>query len=161
MPEVGAAATATVVKWTDWEQTSDGRFRLHKKTFKSASAVQSADVQQVSAAEFEGMPVTDTTQVEEVQSAQPVDEIQDAQDAQDAQEAVGQANTQNSYYTAADGIVLITTKTEKGKRHTSRYLFDADGYLMTGLVTVDKNFSPKVAARGILFFHCSRCTGLW
>ena len=143
VPEVGAAATATVVKWTDWEQTSDGRFRLHKKTSKSASAVQSADVQQVSAAEFEGMPVIDTTQVEEVQSAQPVDEIQDVQDAQ---EAVGQANTQNSYYTAADGIVLITTKTEKGKRHTSRYLFDADGYLMTGLVTVDKNFSPKVAA---------------
>ena len=44
VPEVGAAATATVVKWTDWEQTSDGRFRLHKKTSKSASAVQSADV---------------------------------------------------------------------------------------------------------------------
>lgn len=36
------------------------------------------------------------------------------------------------YYTDADGIVEITTRTETGISYTGKYLFDAEGFMVTG-----------------------------
>ena len=44
---------------------------------------------------------------------------------------VGQSSFQDQYYTAADGIVELTIKSEKGALHKGYYLFDTNGYLVT------------------------------
>lgn len=38
----------------------------------------------------------------------------------------------DAYYTAADGMVEITTRTETGASYTGQYLFDAEGFMVTG-----------------------------
>ncbi len=40
---------------------------------------------------------------------------------------------QTEYYTAADGIVEITTRNEAGAVHTGSYLFDANGFWLPAL----------------------------
>ena len=46
----------------------------------------------------------------------------------------------DTYYTSADGIVRVTT-TYKNKKHTGYYYFDANGYMVTGRISI-----PTVSA---------------
>ena len=56
------------------------------------------------------------------------DEVQENGEAAGTESAEAEGTTvQTEYYTAADGIVEITTRNEAGAVHTGSYLFDANG----------------------------------
>ena len=117
---VQAAVSGTVFERSDWEEPESGRFRLHKKTVKPQAAteaevsVQSSDLQEAEDAQISTLP-EDAAQTTEV----------------------GQSSFQDQYYTAADGIVELTIKSEKGALHKGYYLFDTNGYLVTGEISLN------------------------
>ena len=126
--EVSAEDSDGVFNWQEWEQTADG-FRLRKKTAAvTASEVQSSEVQssEVQSSEVQSL---------EVQSEGTEDA--DASEVAEETEETGSADAapldfKDQYYTAADGIVEITTRTETGDTHTGFYLFNENGILVTG-----------------------------
>lgn len=117
---VQATVSGTVFEHSDWEEPESGRFRLHKKTVKLQAAteaevsVQSSDLQEAEDAQIGTLP-EDAAQTTEV----------------------GQSSFQDQYYTAADGIVELTIKSEKGALHKGYYLFDTNGYLVTGEISLN------------------------
>ena len=61
------------------------------------------------------------------------------------------ASAPDEYYTAADGIIEITTRTETGAVHTGSYLFDANGILITGMKTLNGTESANGAVGEFYF----------
>ena len=133
IPEVQAGTSDNVFEWKDWEETASG-FRLRKK--KAAVSVQASDAAgEAGAAEAESFE----TVSEDGETAA-------VENADAAPLAV-----QDEYYTAADGIVEISTRTETGAVHTGSYLFDANGILVTGIKTLNGTESTNGAV-GEFFF---------
>lgn len=115
VPEEQANTTGTVFEWNEWEKAENGKYRLRKKsTVTTLSAESTAEV-----GTAESQETADDTEVTDT----------------DATDEIQQADAAPQYYTLADGIVEITTHTAKGINHTGKYLFDAEGYLVTGIGT--------------------------
>ena len=92
-----------VFDWKEWEQTADG-FKLRKK--KSTVS-----------------PVAEAQNVAGSDEIQAFDEAQENGEAAGTESAEAEGTTvQTEYYTAADGIVEITTRNEAGAVHTGSYL---------------------------------------
>ena len=62
------------------------------------------------------------------------------------------SSAQNEYYTAADGIVELSIKTETGAVHTGCYLFDSNGIMVTGIKTLNGTESTNGAV-GEFYFN--------
>lgn len=109
-----AESGSITVDAEDWEQ-SGKYFKLRKTTVSAAQAVQAVS--------------------EEVLSAQISDESEDPEpDVNEETQADAAAET-GTYYTAADGLMRIST-VYKERVHTGYYLFDENGYMVTGQKTV-------------------------
>lgn len=149
--DMRASESSTIFEWKEWEQTSDGRFRLHKKKAVKA-AVQIADVQSsdvpAEAGSADEQTADEFSDNSEAQDAAAVQNSGEAQNAEPADAATGTEGTdaagtaevtslKDDYYTIADGIVAITTRNETGTNHTGYYLFDENGYLVLGKKTLN------------------------
>ena len=133
--EVQADNSDGVFDWKEWEQTADG-FKLRKK--KSAVSA---------AAEAQNVAGSDEIQA--------FDEVQENGEAAGTESVEAEGTTaQAEYYTAADGIVEITTRNEAGAVHTGSYLFDANGFLVTGIKTLAGTESANGAV-GEFYFTAS------
>ena len=126
--EAKTQASDSVFEWNEWEKTADGQFRLHKKTKAQAVSVQSSEIAEEAVVGLDETAVTEEAENQDASSFEEQDQTDPVVDA---------LSIADEYYTAADGIVKITTRTEKGKNHTGYYLFDANGYLVTGVQNVD------------------------
>ena len=116
VPEEQVNTTGTVFEWNEWEKAANGKYRLRKKTAVTALSAENTEA----VGNAESQETSDNT---EVTDTEITDEIQ-------------QTDAAPQYYTLADGIVEITTHTAKGINHTGKYLFDAEGYLVTGIGTI-------------------------
>lgn len=132
--------TAVVVQAEDWVQ-ENGHFKLRKTVIAPAAEPEN----QVSA-EF-GTDVAEEVSVQpetedETETASP-ETVEEASVQPDASEVEVQQNElpSESFYTAADGLVEISTE-YKGELHTGCYLFDENGYMVTGQAEVN----PETAA---------------
>lgn len=147
---VQADASDGIFNWNEWEQVAGG-FRLRKKAVVVATAaVQASDVQNTDAAEngFE-----DTEADAAVQSEAGSEESADAVGTDHTDAAP--LSFQDQYYTAADGIVEITTRTETGAVHTGSYLFDENGILVTGIKKLNGTESTNGKAGDFYFTTAS------
>lgn len=131
---------AVVVQAEDWVQ-ENGHFKLRKTVTAPAAEPEN----QVSA-EF-GTDVAEEVSVQpetedETETASP-ETVEEASVQPDASEVEVQQNElpSESFYTAADGLVEISTE-YKGELHTGCYLFDENGYMVTGQAEVN----PETAA---------------
>ena len=133
--ETGAAV---VVQAEDWVQEK-GHFKL-RKTVTAPAAEQENQV----SAEFgtDAAEEVSTQPEAEDETASP-EIVEEASVQPDASEAEVQQNElpSESFYTAADGLVEISTE-YKGELHTGCYLFDENGYMVTGQAEVN----PETAA---------------
>ncbi len=149
-----------VLNYQRWKQQSDGRWKLEKLPKVQAAAANAAVSPQAVTAEVQTTdetaaqeftvedntaPETADTTVQaspETQSEGTVSEVE-VQTVQAQETAVtgtavaAAAAAAPEYYTAADGLVTITTVNGKYK-YTGTYLFDENGYLVTGRKTVKK-----------------------
>ena len=133
--EVQADNSDGVFDWKEWEQTADG-FKLRKKKSTVSPA---AEAQNVAGSD----------------EIQAFDEVQENGEAAGTESAEAEGTTvQTEYYTAADGIVEITTRNEAGAVHTGSYLFDANGFLVTGIKTLAGTESANGAV-GEFYFTAS------
>ena len=128
--ETGAAV---VVQAEDWVQ-ENGHFKL-RKTVTAPAAEQENQV----SAEFgtDAAEEVSTQPEAEDETASP-EIVEEASVQPDASEAEVQQNElpSESFYTAADGLVEISTE-YKGELHTGCYLFDENGYMVTGQAEVN------------------------
>ena len=163
--EQQAAAAASVesegkLLYTRWKEQSGGKWKLEKLPETRTAAdiqVQTADpdaaaepettdpaaVPEVQTAEITLTPEGDPAAASETQEGAVVSEVEvqtvQAQETAEAVAAVAAAAAAPEYYTSADGLVTITTIDVNGKTlETGTYLFDDNGYLITGRKTVKK-----------------------
>lgn len=145
---VSTTASDSVFNWDEWEQTSGG-FRLRKKiaTVVTTSAeVQGSTTQDAEAVVTESDFADAQTDVDTQSEENTGDATGNTESAQTADTANAQAaplSFQDQYYTAADGIVEITTRSETGATHTGSYLFDENGILVTGIKVLTGNESTN------------------
>ena len=132
--------TAVIVQAEDWVQ-ENGHFKLRKTVTAPATEPEnqvSAELGTDVAEEVSVQPETE----DETETASP-ETVEEASVQPDASEAEVQQNElpSESFYTAADGLVEISTE-YKGELHTGCYLFDENGYMVTGQAEVN----PETAA---------------
>ncbi len=129
------------VKAEDWIM-EEGHFKLHKSVKESSTdisdedPVQTDDITQVDSQDSE--VVSADSDIEDGNTSDSNISDNDAADTVDESE---------SYYTAADGLLKISTE-YKGEIHTGWYLFDENGYMVIGQaeVTVEQE-KDNVAAQ--------------
>ena len=133
--ETGAAV---VVQAEDWVQ-ENGHFKLRK----TVTAPAAEEENQVSAEFGTDAAEEVSTQPEAEDETASPEIVEEASVQPDASEAEVQQNElpSESFYTAADGLVEISTE-YKGELHTGCYLFDENGYMVTGQAEVN----PETAA---------------
>ena len=133
--ETGAAV---VVQAEDWVQEK-GHFKLHK----TVTAPEAEQENQVSAEFGTDAAEEVSTQPEAEDETASPEIVEEASVQPDVSEAEVQQNElpSESFYTAADGLVEISTE-YKGELHTGCYLFDENGYMVTGQAEVN----PETAA---------------
>ena len=153
--DVQASAYGIVFEWKEWEQTADGRFRLHKKKPVKAAAVSSAEVQssetQAEVGTAEEQSQNEVLDNSEAQLAEAAVDVTTEGGAADEAGSAEPASLQEDYYTIADGIVAITTRTDAGFTHTGHYLFDENGYLVTGKATLNGTESASKTSGDFYF----------
>ena len=125
--ETGAAV---VVQAEDWVQ-ENGHFKLRK----TVTAPAAEEENQVSAEFGTDAAEEVSTQPEAEDETASPEIVEEASVQPDASEAEVQQNElpSESFYTAADGLVEISTE-YKGELHTGCYLFDENGYMKTGWI---------------------------
>ena len=75
----------------------------------------------------------------------PVLDVSDDSADGDANASTDPADNTDSFYTAADGLVKISTE-YKEQVHTGWYLFDENGYMVTGQAQVNPEQGTDIAA---------------
>ena len=130
--------TAVVVQAEDWVQ-ENGHFKLRK----TVTAPEAEQENQVSAEFGTDTAEEVSSQPEAEDEAVYAETVAEASTQPDASEEEVQQNElpSESFYTAADGLVEISTE-YRGELHTGCYLFDENGYMVTGQAEVN----PETAA---------------
>lgn len=114
---------ATIVSAEDWEQEGE-KFRLRKASAKTAEA--DAAAAEMAVVESEEGEAAFLSEVGDVQSTEIKQEVPVTEE-----EEAPEAEAPAGYYSEEDGILHIATE-YKGSTHAGYYLFDEDGYLVTG-----------------------------
>lgn len=157
--EDAQAAAASVeaegkLLYTRWQQPSSGKWKLQKLP-EAAPDAQTADTVQVSqdaagaadqvledseaAAEIIPAAENETPAVGETESPDMSVPAEESLTEEEDSAAEAGEDAAEEYYTAADGLVTITTIDVTGKTlATGTYLFDENGYLVTGRKVVKK-----------------------
>lgn len=133
-------AGAIVVSAEDWEPAGEG-YKLRRAVVPAAETATVETVEEMPDAETEtGFSVaemlTDSEEVSAADAAESTDvptEEQTSEEKPQPEESTEapEASAVSEYYTESDGILLIST-VYKDTKHTGYYLFDENGYLVTG-----------------------------
>lgn len=145
------SSTEAVLSYHRWVAKSvDGtlKWQLHKYTGSSTTAAseseKQAEIQDTADDTVAAEAITEEAAAVEDTSEDTVQETEttpaaDPEEATDEDvDAAGSVNA--NYYTAADGLIQITTLDKDGNTvFTAKYAFDKDGYLITGKSLVGTN----------------------
>lgn len=144
------SSTEAVLSYHRWVAKSvDGtlKWQLHKYTGSKTGAAEDAEAQEAAQLDTadEAFAVETANEAEDVSADTASDTVQETETASEADteetteddaDAVGNTD----YYTAADGLIQITTLDKDGNTvFTAKYAFDKDGYLITGKSLVGTN----------------------
>ena len=123
------------------------KWKLHKYTGSKTGAAEDAEAQEAVQPDTadEAFTVEAANEAEDASADTASDTVQETETASEADteetteddaDAVGNTD----YYTAADGLIQITTLDKDGNTvFTAKYAFDKDGYLITGKSLVGTN----------------------
>lgn len=114
------------------DPVNDNKVKADTKIVSNIDAGSDADV--ISDTET----ASDITIVADTDSADDTDIASDASQSTDDASDVADSETAETYYTAADGIVKISTE-YKNEVHTGYYLFDENGLMITGQAEVKES----------------------
>ena len=143
------SSDAVVVKAEDWVNTENG-FKLRKPA-KTQTTVSSTASEDASASYTDCGQSAEVVQGETEELSQDTAEMDaDGTETPDNTDAVNVSDTEpastadttdvtaDEFYSAADGIVKVSTE-YKGETHTGYYLFDENGILVTGQAEVHQD----------------------
>ena len=150
--DIASATGASVVngvveaKTSDWVNEGDGLYRLRKKKVSddmvpegktSGNTAESEDVDTLSEDTEQQAVVTEDSENTTEEAGETTDDVEEmtldngdavpAEESAPAEAAATAATVEDSYFTAQDGLLKIKTN-----GHTGYYLFNEDGYLVTG-----------------------------
>ena len=149
------SSDAVVVKAEDWVNTENG-FKLRKPA-KTQTTVSSTASEDASASYTDCGQSAEVVQGETEELSQDTAEMDaDGTETPDNTDAVNVSDTEpastadttdvtaDEFYSAADGIVKVSTE-YKGETHTGYYLFDENGILVTGQAEVHQDVTGTAA----------------
>ena len=149
------SSDAVVVKAEDWVNTENG-FKLRKPA-KTQTTVSSTASEDASASYTDCGQSAEVVQGETEELSQDTAEMDaDGTETPDNTDAVNVSDTEpastadttdvtaDEFYSAADGIVKVSTE-YKGETHTGYYLFDENGILVTGQAEVHQDVTDTAA----------------
>ena len=149
------SSDAVVVKAEDWVNTENG-FKLRKPA-KTQTTVSSTASEDASASYTDCGQSAEVVQGETEELSQDTAEMDaDGTETPDNTDSVNVSDTEpastadttdvtaDEFYSAADGIVKVSTE-YKGETHTGYYLFDENGILVTGQAEVHQDVTDTAA----------------
>lgn len=132
----------------DTVQTEDqtGEVGLTDSDTDETDNADSTDPTQADAADTEILTAEDPDYEDAADTTEdPVLDVSDDSADGDANASTDPADNTDSFYTAADGLVKISTE-YKEQVHTGWYLFDENGYMVTGQAQVNPEQGTDIAA---------------
>ena len=132
----------------DTVQTEDqtGEVVLTDSDTDETDNADSTDPTQADAADTEILTAEDPDYEDAADTTEdPVLDVSDDSADGDANASTDPADNTDSFYTAADGLVKISTE-YKEQVHTGWYLFDENGYMVTGQAQVNPEQGTDIAA---------------
>ena len=132
----------------DTVQTEDqtGEVVLTDSDTDETDNADSTDPTQADAADTEILTAEDPDYEDTADTTEdPVLDVSDDSADGDANASTDPADNTDSFYTAADGLVKISTE-YKEQVHTGWYLFDENGYMVTGQAQVNPEQGTDIAA---------------